>query len=321
MKNGGGSHNTYSTDATKQIDIKKMRQKKYFEDLSSATASQPIKSERVSLVKNRQDRVQFVDKNDSFMNSLPIGRPVDDKNTRKEKQMRYFKELSDATKLPVISNVTPAPPNPRFEIAKARKSLIESVDHNYYQQTAINDEQRIKKMHAQQEYARQLNEAVKTKQIITQSRNSYDSYLEEQQSPFVSGFGKPDSNQAKTERQHQYARQLNEDKQLHQNSFNNSHEYQTNLYRNNSFEEDINNRRDLKIEEEMEYRQLVMEAALKEFQRKKALEAQDIYSPAMYERNRYNNNVSDLDYDEQSKGGLRRVGRPQEYANQLHGQI
>ena len=321
--------NVCSTDDSKQsgYDEKKRRQKKYFEDLSAAAESKPIQSERVSLVKNRHDGIQDVKRDALYMNSLPIGKASDDRSTKKEKQMRYFKELSDATKLPVISNLKPAHSNPRFEIAKARKSLIESIDHksyNYYQE-AYNDEYRIKKK-AQQEYARQLNEGVETKNTMSQNRNEYNAYLDERPSILVSGFGKAENHLEKAERQKLYARQLNEDRQQEQrhqaSASSNNHqppvEYRNNWVRGNTYDSEIPKKLDQKVkaEEELEYRQLVMEAALKEFQRKKNV--QYLHNPIVLERNEKGSTLEN--YEEQPRG-LRRFGRPQDYVNQLQGQI
>ncbi len=297
----------YNQHSSNENDLKKIRQRQYYEDLSAQQAASPLPSERISLRSIRKDNVGGNSNNNIYdvnydnnqSTSLPIGDyqyRKENRELKKESQLLYKKQLEECSKLPVLSqekNVYSS----RFDVAKARKDIIDTVDKNY-EKTVNNSggvripsassgssaltweqEELRRKRIAQQEYAQQIQEASKPTKVsprvslIQQKGNKYNNIEDSLTSIQI---GADFTRERKLKEQQEYARLL----QLDQRNIsdNNSNTNRNTSIDNNNYsvahEQEQQRQQEqydaLKAaEDEVLYRQMVMQTARREFERKK----------------------------------------------------
>jgi hypothetical protein len=298
------NYNQHSS--SNENDLKKIRQRQYYEDLSAQQAASPLPSERISLRSIRKDSVGGNSNNNIYdvnydnnqSTSLPIGDyqyRKENRELKKESQLLYKKQLEECSKLPVLSQEKLIYSS-RFDVAKARKDIIDTVDKNYEKTVNNNSgggvripsassaltyeqEELRRKRIAQQEYAQQIQEASKPTKVsprvslIQQKGNKYNNIEDSLTSIQI---GNDFNRERKLKEQQEYARLLQLDQRnISDNSSNTNRN--TSIDNNNysvTHEQEQRMQQEqydaLKAaEDEVLYRQMVMQTARREFERKK----------------------------------------------------
>lgn len=262
--------------ATSLMELKKEKQRRYFEELQYSSSAAPIQDDRISLVAIRRGNREVGGaasiashiQEESTSTSLPIGQyqhEKDDKQLRKQRQLQYSQQLQDCISLPPIPYSLERQHNPKFEVAKQRKAIIASVhniDGGQYAHSTVEDDgiaAYIKKKQQQEEYAMQLK-AASTKVAPTsprvqrmQQREGMLQRDNHDMGAYTSlQIGTVDTKMKKDSKE-QYARLLYEDMQRSQ---------QQHPPQQDSRE------RARQLEVDMEYRNKVMEEARKQFELK-----------------------------------------------------